>query len=151
LYTYRITITKVTDADSYRGNLDLGLGNWMHDVDFRLFAVDAPETRAVKGDKELKRFGITVTDWVRTQVKVGERYWVKTYKDRRGKFGRPMIKLYHKGKNQRCLNDELVMRGFAVPYYGQSKDLVTDCHRKNLKMFLNEGGVLAPLKRSKKV
>jgi endonuclease YncB( thermonuclease family) len=151
IYTYRITIKKVIDGDSFRADLDLGLDNWKHDVNFRLFAVDTPETKALKGDKELKRFGITVSDWVKTQVIVGEKYWVKTFKDKRGKFGRPMIKLYHKGKNQRCLNDELVYKGFAVPYYGQSKDLVTDLHRKNMKRFVKQGGELAPLKRSKKV
>ena len=151
MYTYQITIKRIIDGDSYIADIDQGFDDWKHDQNLRLYAVDTPETKAVKGDKELKRFGITVSDWVKTQVIVGEKYWVKTFKDKKGKFGRYMIKLYHKGTNQRCLNDELVNRGFAVPYYGQSKDLVTDCHRKNLKMFLNEGGVLAPLKRSKKV
>ena len=105
---------------------------------------------------EMKQWGLTVAKWVQDRVKVGEEYVIKTFKDNRGKFGRPMIKLYHQGKNKRCLNDVLCLEGLAVPYYGQSKSLVLDLHRKNLKSFVAKGGKLVdlnwkPLKRSKQV
>jgi len=161
LYTYKIKVTKVIDGDSIRGDISLGLNLWLHDQDCRLFAIDTPETKAFGGDQEMKRWGLTVSKWVQDRVKVGEEYVIKTFKDNRGKFGRPMIKLYHQGKNKRCLNDVLCLEGLAVPYYGQSKSLVLDLHRKNLKKFVDNGGELVDvnwkplksglLKRSKQV
>ena len=136
LYTYKLKVTKVIDGDSIRGDISLGLNLWLHDQDCRLFAIDTPETKAFGGDMEMKQWGLTVAKWVQDRVKVGEEYIIKTFKDNRGKFGRPMIKLYHQGKNKRCLNDVLCLEGLAVPYYGQSKNWYLICTGRILKNFV---------------
>ena len=62
MYDYNFKLERVVDADSLRGSLDLGLNVWLHNVDLRLFAIDAPETRS--RDKMHKRHGLTAKKYV---------------------------------------------------------------------------------------
>tara|TARA_B100001173_G_C15864005_1_gene494290 strand:+ start:217 stop:657 length:441 start_codon:yes stop_codon:yes gene_type:complete len=134
MYDYNFKLERVIDADSLRGSLDLGLNVWLHNVDLRLFAIDAPETRS--RDKMHKRHGLTAKKYVEDMLEVGTTYRVKTYKDTRGKFGRILAKVYHRGITTRCLNEELCLKHLAVPYHGASKDDVKKAHKSALKALL---------------
>ena len=142
IYTYQFTLKRIKDGDSLVGDLDLGMRVWMHDVDLRLFAIDTPEIRAIGGKKLLKRYGLTVKQYLEDTLTIGEVYTIKTYKDQRGKFGRVLAKVYHKGLNKRCLNEELVLQHMAIPYNGESREEVLKAHQANLTRFIAEGNKL---------
>jgi len=142
IYTYQFTLKRIKDGDSLVGDLDLGMRVWMHDVDLRLFAIDTPEIRAIGGKKLLKRYGLTVKQHLEDTLTIGEVYTIKTYKDQRGKFGRVLAKVYHKGLNKRCLNEELVLQHMAIPYNGESREEVQKAHQANLTRFIAEGNKL---------
>ena len=142
MYTYEMTLRRIKDGDSLVGDIDLGIDTWKHHQDIRLFAIDTPEIRLVKGDKDLKRYGLTVKKYLEDNLVIGNVYTIKTYKDTRGKFGRILAKIYHKGLSRRCLNEELVIQNMAVPYGGESRAEIHKAHKTNLKQFLKAGGIL---------
>ncbi len=140
-YLYHCVLKRIKDGDSYIVDLDLGTGQWTHDVDLRLYACDTPETRAVKGDKKLKAYGLTVKKYVEDLLQVGDTYVIKTHKDQRGKFGRILAEIYHKADKRglgKSLNDVLISNRLAMPYHGESKNQVTEAHRANLKALVKE-------------
>ena len=140
-YLYHCVLKRVKDGDSYLIDLDLGTGQWTHDVDLRLYACDTPENRAVKGNKKLKAYGLTVTKYVQELLTIGETYVIKTHKDQRGKFGRILAEIYHKADKRglgKSLNQHLIDKRYAMPYHGESKSQVTEAHTANLKALLKD-------------
>jgi len=140
-YLYHCVLKRIKDGDSYIVDLDLGTGQWTHDVDLRLYACDTPECRAVKGDKKLKAYGLTVKKYVEELLTVGDTYVIKTHKDQRGKFGRILAEFFHKADKRglgKSLNQALIDKRYAMPYHGESKSQVTVAHRANLKALLKE-------------
>lgn len=140
MYKYDFVLNEILDADSLRGHIDLGLKNWIHDVDLRFFAIDAPETRAIGGDKMHKRHGLTAKKYVQDKLKIGKTYKIQTFKDARGKYGRVLTKFYHHGFTKRCLNTELCLLHLAIPYVDSKQERIK-AHKDNLKAFLKDGNI----------
>ena len=78
IHTYQFTLKRIKDGDSLVGDIDLGMRVWMHDQDIRLFAIYTPEIRPVKGDKDLKRYGLTVKKYLEDNLVIGNVYTIKT-------------------------------------------------------------------------
>ena len=145
MYTYNFTLTRVKDGDSLVGDIDLGMHTWIHNADIRLAGIDTPEIRAVRGNKQLKRYGLTVKQYLEELLVPGAIYPIKTQSDNRGKFGRVLAKIYHKGLSKQCLNDHLVSRHMALAYFGGSRAEIQQAHFENMRVFVKAGGVLVPL------
>ena len=66
----------------------------------------------------------------------GKKITIKTYKgDETGKFGRILGDVWIDGKS---VNQTMCDKGYAVPYYGQNKELVEEAHLKNRKRLANK-------------
>jgi len=61
-YTYRAELVRVIDGDTVVLNVDLGFEHWLHNQTFRLYGIDAPETRTT--DLDEKRRGLQAKEWL---------------------------------------------------------------------------------------
>lgn len=105
MYIYTAKVESIYDGDTVRLTVDLGFSIKMHKETFRLYGIDTPELRG-----EEREAGLKARDWLREQI-LGEDVIVKTYKDKKGKYGRYLAEIIYKGRN---MNEELVEKGYAV-------------------------------------
>ncbi|HEC20536.1 MAG TPA: nuclease [Gammaproteobacteria bacterium] len=114
LYYYRALVQSVYDGDTCTLNIDLGLGTWLHGEHVRLARINCPELR---GDE--RPAGLRARDFVRNVLmpegQAGTEIWIKTLKDKKGKFGRYIADIWVKDANGQPynLNDTLVAEGHA--------------------------------------
>jgi len=113
LYTYRARLTDqsknhpVYDADTVRLVADLGFGLLSELGPCRLYGINAPEMRGPERPE-----GIVARDFLRGLLRRGEWFTIRTYKDRRGKYGRYLCEIIlDDGTN---INNLLVKTGHAV-------------------------------------
>ena len=143
MYTYKATIRSVYDGDSCRCDLDLGLGVWLHNQSIRLYGIDTAEIRG--GTVETKALGNLAKDYLKNELPEGCTVMLRTYIDKRGKFGRVLASIYKQegdGFQTRSLNTALLDMRLAVEYHGQSKAEVMAQHLKNVKYHQELGNIL---------
>lgn len=112
MYEYKAVIYSVYDGDTLRANVDLGFRIWTHGVPFRLARINAPEL--LKSDPR----GRVARDYVMKNVPIGSEVHIRTYKDEQEKYGRYLADIYPKGFEYQCLNDDLVLLGYALYWDG---------------------------------
>ena len=107
MYIYEGEVLKVIDGDTVDIEVNLGFGVKIVQR-FRLYHINAPEMRG--RDKELgkaaKKFLVGLIE--------GQSILVKTYKDKRGKYGRYLADLFT--HDDICINELMVKNGHAVEY-----------------------------------
>jgi micrococcal nuclease len=108
MYEYNAIVRSIYDADTIRVDCDLGFNIWSRNEPLRLYGIDAPELRGETLMEARKS-----RDWLIQQIPIGTKIVIKTYRDRKEKYGRYLATIYVNGRN---LNEELVANGFAVPY-----------------------------------
>ena len=133
MYEYRCKLRKVVDGDTVDVDIDLGFGVWLNDQRIRLYGVDTPESRT--RDLEEKKYGLAAKSYVE---KFLDDEWLllktETY-DASGKFGRILGSLYRTTNYaDQSVNEYLIEKYHAVPYYGQSKEEIEEQHLKNRKL-----------------
>ena len=112
MYEYKIKeILKIYDGDTITVVLDLGFG--VHKTEkLRLALIDAPEIRG-----ESRPDGLKSRDWLRerlyTAVEKNQDIIVRTIRDRKGKYGRYIAKIYI---DDVSINTQMLNEGFAVTY-----------------------------------
>ena len=133
-YSYRVKkVTKIVDGDTIDVLLDMGF-DILYQQRVRLFGIDTPESRT--RDLEEKKYGLLSKYFLKAELELGKKITVKTYKgDETGKFGRILGDIWIDGKS---VNQKMCDKGYAVPYYGQNKDLVEEAHLKNRKRLANK-------------
>ena len=133
-FSYRVKkVTKIVDGDTIDVLLDMGF-DILYQQRVRLFGIDTPESRT--RDKEEKKYGLLSKYFLKAELALGKKITVKTYKgDETGKFGRILGDIWIDGKS---VNQKMCDKGYAVPYYGQNKDLVEEAHLKNRKRLANK-------------
>ena len=133
-FSYRVDkVTKIVDGDTIDVMLDLGF-DIKYNSRVRLFGIDTPESRT--RDKVEKKYGLLSKKFLQEQIKKSKKVTIKTYKgDETGKFGRILGDIWIDGKS---VNQKMCDKGYAVPYYGQNKDLVEEAHLKNRKRLANK-------------
>ncbi|WP_339734442.1 thermonuclease family protein [uncultured Sunxiuqinia sp.] len=131
MYQYQAEIQRIVDGDTYDIDIDLGLSVWVRNERVRLYGVDTPEVYGVKRDSEEYLLGVAASGFVKSLVKKGTLAIVETIKDSKGKYGRYLVVLYVRVPGELlaghdniraiadfyCLNDLLVAKGMAVPYF----------------------------------
>ena len=135
MYKYRCKLKKVIDGDTVDIDIDLGFEVWLKNQRVRLYGVDTPESRT--RDKEEKKYGLAAKQFVENFL---DDKWLilqtETY-DATGKFGRILGSLYRTTNYaDQSLNEYLIEKHHAVPYYGQSKEDIQKQHLENRK-FVN--------------
>ena len=137
MYEYKCNIIRVVDGDTVDVDIDLGFGVWLKDERVRIMGIDTPESRT--RDKVEKKFGLASkaklksllgkTGVLKTQVN-------KNGEDMKGKFGR-ILGDFQVGA--RMVTDILCEEGYAVPYFGGSKEDVQKMHQKNRELLVKKG------------
>ena len=137
MYEYKCNIVKIVDGDTVDVDIDLGFGVWLKDERVRIMGIDTPESRT--RDKVEKKFGLASkaklksllgkTGVLKTQVN-------KNGEDMKGKFGR-ILGDFQVGA--RMVTEILCEEGYAVPYFGGSKEDVQKMHRKNREILVKKG------------
>ena len=107
VYEYRAFVVSVYDGDTITVDIDLGFGAKLEAQKIRLFGIDAPEIRGATRPQ-----GIAARDALRDKIE-GMTVTLKTYKDKRGKYGRW---LGHVFLGEESVNTWLVNEGYAIEY-----------------------------------
>jgi len=133
VYEYRGKVTRVVDGDTVDCILDLGF-NIHHSCRVRLLGIDTPESRT--RDREEKARGLLSKQALKDLLTEKD-FVIKTHKKKaKGKFGRVLGELWMEEKN---INKEMIELGYAVEYYGQSKEDIKDAHQKNKQLLIERG------------
>jgi micrococcal nuclease len=117
MFEYMAKVVSVYDGDTIRVDLDLGFGIKLENQSIRFLGLDTPEVRGDERDE-----GIPVRDYVREQI-LDKEVMLRTYKDKKGKYGRWLAEIYYRKEgvvvaadqlgSLTCLNDELLKLGMA--------------------------------------
>lgn len=139
MYEYKCKIIKVVDGDTVDVDIDLGFGMWIKDERVRIMGIDTPESRT--RDKVEKKFGLASKAKLKSLL--GKSGVLKTQvnkkgEDMKGKFGRILGDFIVGAKK---VSQIMCEEGFAVPYFGGSKDDVQMMHQANRKKLLKQGVV----------
>tara|TARA_E500000178_G_scaffold356339_1_gene433515 strand:- start:1956 stop:2405 length:450 start_codon:yes stop_codon:yes gene_type:complete len=149
MYEYKCKILRVVDGDTVDVDIDLGFGMWMHKERVRMMGIDTPESRT--RDKVEKAFGLASKARLKDLLPVGSKQHLKTEidrsgEDKKGKFGRILGDFIVDEK--RC-TDILIEEGYAVAYFGGSKEEIQMKHMANREKLIREGIVTPPKPKKK--
>ena len=139
MYEYKVNIIKIVDGDTVDVDIDLGFGMWIKDERVRMMGIDTPESRT--RDKVEKKFGLASKE--RLKRMLGKKGILKTQvnkkgEDMKGKFGRILGDFV---VDDKMATEILVEEGYAVAYFGGSKDEVQAKHLENRERLIAEGVV----------
>jgi len=111
-YTYKATIVKVYDGDTFTIDIDLGFYIAYDQQVIRLARVNTPE---IRGDE--REEGLKVRDTVRSLI-LGKEVTIKTIKDKKEKYGRYLAEIEFEDEKGKLINlsDYLIKNGFAKLY-----------------------------------
>ena len=124
MYEYRTKIRRIVDGDTVDVDIDLGFGMILSKQRIRLYGIDTPESRT--RDKEEKFYGELASRFLKDQCKKGSCITLRTYLDKKGKFGRILGEIIVDGVN---INQLMIEEHMAVEYHGQTK---IDIHKEHL-------------------
>ena len=119
LYIYKAYVTDVYDGDTITCIIDCGFNIGMQKTKIRLYGINTPELRG-----EERELGLFVRDELRKKI-LNKHIFLKTIKDKKGKYGRYLGKIYIKntGNNKDdkddvylCINDWLLENNYAIVY-----------------------------------
>ena len=105
-YVYNAKVISVYDGDTITVEIDLGM-SIKTTQKIRLYGIDTPELRG-----EEREEGLKVRDALRSLV-LDKEVVLQTFKDKKGKYGRYLGKIYLGDVN---INELLLERGWAVRY-----------------------------------
>ena len=130
MYEYKCKILRIVDGDTVDIDIDLGFGMWMHKERVRMMGIDRLASKARL--KELLPTGSIQI--LKTEID-------KSGEDKKGKFGRILGDFILEDKRA---TDILIEEGYAVAYFGGSKDEIEMKHLANREKLLREGVVTLP-------
>lgn len=125
LYIYKAYVTDVYDGDTITCIIDCGFNIGMQKTKIRLYGINTPELRG-----EDREIGLHVRDELRKKI-LNKHILLKTIKDKKGKYGRYLGKIYIEDENADkpdnnnklegidkyiCINDWLLENNYAVVY-----------------------------------
>ena len=135
MHEYKVKIRRIVDGDTIDVDIDLGFNMILSKQRIRLYGIDTPESRT--RDKEEKFYGKLSAKFLKEQCKNSSEIFLKTYLDKKGKFGRILGELIVEGVN---INKMMIEKYMAVEYHGQSKDEIDIEHQIN-RVQLNRRGI----------
>ena len=138
MYTYKCTVTKIIDGDTIDVDIHLGFDVVLTKQRIRLMGIDTPESRT--RNLEEKARGLLSKKYMIDKCPVGSSITLKSLD--RGKFGRILGEIWEAGIDSTTvepLNKRMITDGFAVEYYGGSKDDLEAQHMKNKEILIAKG------------
>ena len=112
-YQYSAVCSRVVDGDTIVLDVSLGFNVTIRET-FRLLGINSPESYGVKKDSDEYNAGMISKEWLIDRIE-GKEIMVKTYKDKKGKYGRYLVDIYD---GETSINTEMVEKGLAVEYDG---------------------------------
>ena len=116
LYEYKVEIVRVIDGDTVVLDIDLGCGVWLKGEHCRLYGINAPEKRrpTYALGIEAKTHLCELLD----KYKDDPGIYIRTHKDKRGKYGRFIIELMVDPSigDTFSLNQIMIKDGHAIAY-----------------------------------
>jgi len=132
MYEYQCEVKRIVDGDTVDVIIDLGFS--IHfSTRVRLYGIDTPESRT--RDKDEKVRGFLSKDYLKEWLDQGG-VIIRTYRDKKGKFGRVLGEMVVGGRN---INLLMVEENLAVKYEGQSKDDIKKEHQVNREKLIEKG------------
>ena len=132
MYEYSCEVTRVVDGDTVDVIIDLGF-----DISYksrvRLYGIDTPESRTRNKDEKVR--GLMSKQYLVDELSKGQ-VVIKTYKDKKGKFGRVLGEMYVADRN---INLMMVDDYMAVKYKGQNKKEIEEEHIVNRNVLIEKG------------
>ena len=113
MFEYKAIVKKVYDADTITVDIDLGFGIWLKKQSIRFLHVDVPEIR-----REERKQGLISRDVLRKWLPLESEIILKTYKDRKGKYGRWLGEIFVPDEANPLngvvnINEKLISSGYA--------------------------------------
>jgi len=137
MFEYKVYIQRVVDGDTVDVDIDLGFGVILKKERVRIMGIDTPESRT--RDKVEKKFGLASKARLK-EILGKEAVLVCKEYDAKGKFGRVLGDFTT--NDGRMVTDVLVEEGYAVAYFGGSKEEIQLKHMANREKLLREGKVI---------
>ena len=132
MYEYKCEVKRVVDGDTVDVIIDLGFS--IHfSTRVRLYGIDTPESRTRNKDEKVR--GFLSKDYLKDWLDQGG-VIIRTYRDKKGKFGRVLGEMVVGGRN---INLLMVEENLAVKYEGQSKDDIKKEHLVNREKLIEKG------------
>ena len=131
-FCYNAKVVRIVDGDTIRLDIDLGFDIVLKNQSVRLYRVDTPECRT--RDLKEKAAGLLAKDIVQDLIAIGERVFIRTKLDTKGKFGRLLGTIITTDNIN--INEHLIDNNYAVEYYGQSKKEVQSKHEENYNILV---------------
>ncbi len=131
-FCYNATVVRIVDGDTIRLDIDLGFDIVLRNQSVRLYKVDTPECRT--RDLKEKAAGLLAKEVVQNLIATGERVFIRTKLDTKGKFGRLLGTIVTTDNIN--INEHLIDNNYAVEYYGQSKTEVQSKHDENYNILV---------------
>ena len=132
MYEYKCEVKRIVDGDTVDVIIDLGF-SILYSTRVRLYGIDTPESRT--RDKDEKVRGLLSKDYLKEWLDQGG-VIIRTYRDKKGKFGRVLGEMVVGGRN---INLLMVNENYAVKYKGQSKDDIKKEHLVNREKLIEKG------------
>ncbi len=115
LYIYKAIVCAedVYDGDTVTADIDIGFGVWLKNQKLRLWGINTPELRGASRKK-----GKEARDFLRELLPEDGRVWLRSYQDKKGKYGRWLCELLIETSPNVVTNanDLLVAEGHATVY-----------------------------------
>lgn len=107
MYIYKAKVIRVYDGDTIYLDIDLGFGICMKNQAIRLSGINTPE---IKGSEKIE--GFKIKEWLESKI-LNREIEIHTMKDKKGKFGRWLGKIFIHGEN---INERLAKMGYRHFY-----------------------------------
>lgn len=92
MYEYKAKVVRVIDGDTLEVDIDLGFKTTLQREKLRLIGIDTPEIRS--SNLKEKEHGLQAKEYVEGLLSVGSEILVKTEKDKTGKYGRYLARVF---------------------------------------------------------
>ena len=132
MYEYNCEVKRIVDGDTVDVVIDLGF-DIHYSSRVRLYGIDTPESRTRNKDEKVR--GLMSKKYLTDALSKGQ-VVIKTYKDKKGKFGRVLGEMYVADKN---INLMMVDDHLAVKYKGQNKKQIEEEHQVNRELLIAKG------------
>lgn len=147
MYTYKCTIIKIIDGDTIDVDIDLGFKVQLYKRRVRLYGIDTPESRT--RDLEEKKRGLLSKQYLLDHTPIGSTILLESLD--RGKSGTILGRIWAydgnwnedhpllAGIDEDSINKEMCLDGFAVEYFGDSKEELKEKHKSNKQKLIAKG------------
>jgi micrococcal nuclease len=134
MYQYNCTVTRIIDGDTLDVDIDLGFSVKLTKQRIRMMGIDTPESRT--RNLEEKKRGLISKQYLLDKCPIGST--IRLVSHDKGKFGRILGSIYTDASEQ-SINKIMCDEGFAVEYYGGSKDDLEEQHQINKQKLIDKG------------